>query len=96
MTLKQVKQLKIIQILVLASFFATTKNNFLVGLALLFTSSFIESLLPKQYTARIGEGNRPRSVFIDNSVKYSYWVESIIGFGLAILLAYIFWLLRDI
>jgi len=90
MTLKQVKQLKIIQTLVLASFFATTKNNFSVGLALLFRSSFIEPLLPKQYTARIGEGNRPRSVFIYNSVKYSYWVESIMGFGLAILLAYIF------
>ena len=85
---KMVKHIKIVQIILIACEFKLIKNFLLITLLLTISVWLLDTLLPSQY--QITDNMENKSVFLPNSIRYSYWLEIIIQI---IIICFLTWIL---
>lgn len=85
---KIAKNIKIVQMILIACEFKLIKNFLLITLLLTFSVWLLDILLPSQY--QLTDSTEKKSVFLPNSIRYSYWIEIVIQL---IIIGFITWLI---
>ncbi|MCM6872069.1 hypothetical protein [Enterococcus faecium] len=85
---KITKNIKIVQMILIACEFKLIKDFLLITLLLTFSVWLLDILLPSQY--QLTDSTEKKSVFLPNSIRYSYWIEIVIQL---IIIGFITWLI---